>query len=132
MVWKILIIEGGCNTMTIKEQYTRLWKLSESLCEMTPKPMVFSNSWIGGNTYVIGVTIFDEERYNNCRLICTILIDFDANTVRFDYPCHHFKGSYGVLDFTTIDNLYSIVKNTFRNAIEHTRLYFGIRTESED
>ena len=119
--------------MTIEEQFNSVWKLSESLCETTPKPMIFSNCWIGGNTYVIGVTIFDSERYNNRRLICTILIDFDANTVRFDYPSHHFKGSYGVMDFTTIDNLYSIVRSNFRNAFEHKRLYFGINdTESED
>lgn len=118
--------------MTIEYQFSIVWELSESLCKMTHKPMIFSNSWIGGNTYVIGVTIFDSERYNNLRLICTILIDFDANTVRFDYQCHHFKGSYGVMDFTTIDNLYSIVKSSFRNAFDHKGLYFGIRTESED
>lgn len=112
--------------MTIEEQYNSLLKLSESLYEMTPKPMVFSNCWIGGNTYVIGVTIFDAERYNNFRLICTILIDFESNTVRFDYPCHHFKGTYGVMNFTTIENLYSIVKSSFRHAFEHKRLYFGI------
>lgn len=41
--------------MTIEEQYNSLCKLSESLWEMTPKPMVFSNSWIGGNTYVITI-----------------------------------------------------------------------------